>query len=190
MNIQELILKNRSYRRFHQEQRIDAATLRELVDLARLSPSGSNLQPLKYVLVTEDQQCATVFDHVAWAGYLSDWPGPAPGQRPSAYIVLLCDTTIATSPGCDHGIAAQTIMLAAADKGIHGCMIGSIQRKELHAALGLDARYDVALILALGYPAEIVQIEPAGADGSIKYYRDDNDVHRVPKRALDDIIVL
>lgn len=187
--IKDLIQKSRSIRRFYQDVPVDMGTLRELVDLARLSPSGSNLQPLKYLLSNQPERNAIIFAHVAWAAYLKDWPGPEEGERPAAYILILGDTTISKSFGCDHGIAAQSIMLGATERGLGGCIMGSIRRTELAAALNLPPQYEILLTLALGKPKEKVVIEPIGPDGSVKYWRDAQQVHHVPKRALEDIIL-
>ena len=187
--IKELVLKNRSYRRFHQEVAINLDTLRDLVDLARLSASAANLQPLKYVLSFEPQKNAAVFQHLAWAGYLKDWPGPAEGERPSAYIVILGDKDISQSAGCDHGIAAQSILLGATERGLGGCMVASVNRDRLRQALGIPSRYNILLVLALGKPRETVVVETMGSDGDTKYWRDTENVHHVPKRSLDDIIL-
>ena len=185
----ELILKDRSYRRFHEEQPIDRQTLLELVDLGRLSASGGNVQPLKYILSSDPEKNAKIFPCLAWAGDLTDWDGPAEGERPSAYIIILGDKEIGKSFGVDHGIAAQSILLGAAEKGIGGCMVGSVERKNLRKALDIPERYEILLVLALGKPRETVVLEEAGPDGDIKYYRDENDVHHVPKRPLDEIIL-
>jgi nitroreductase len=187
--LKELIQKNRSYRRFHQEVPVEMETLRELVDLARHSASGANRQPLKYVLCCDPEVNARVFPHLAWAGYLMDWGGPAEGERPAAYIVILHDQAIAKVPGCDHGIAAQSMMLGAAERGLGGCMIGSIQKDELRKVLDIPDQFEIVLVLALGKPAEKVVIEDVGPDGNIRYYRDDQDVHHVPKRTLEELIV-
>ena len=187
--IKDLVIKNRSYRRFYQEVAIERQILIELVDLARLSASAANLQPLKYILSCEPQKNALIFPHLAWAGYLKDWPGPCEGERPSAYIIILGDTRICRSFGCDHGIAAQSILLGATEKGFGGCIIGTVQRQELHKALDIPSRYQILLVLALGKPREKVVIETAGLGGDIKYWRDNEDLHHVPKRPLDDIIL-
>ena len=105
--IRELILKNRSYRKFDQKAKLDKETLEELVDLARCSPSAANLQPLKYILSWEADRNTLIFEHVAWAGYLQDWPGPAENERPTGYIIVLGDTDISKTVDCDHGIACQ-----------------------------------------------------------------------------------
>lgn len=187
--IRDLIIKNRSYRRFHGGAAVERETLRELVDLARLSASAANMQPLKYVLSCAPEKNAVIFRHVGWAGYLRDWPGPAEGERPSAYIIILGDTQISEFSDCDHGIAAQSILLGAAEKGLAGCMIGTVRRKGLSAALDIPPRYRILLALALGEPAESVALETVGADGSIEYWRDADGVHHVPKRPLDELIL-
>ena len=187
--IKDLILKNRSYRRFHQDEAVNCDTLWELIDLARLSASGANLQPLKYFLSCEPGKNALIFPRLAWAGYLKDWDGPGEGERPSAYIIIVGDTEISKSFGVDHGIAAQNILLGAVEKGLGGCIIGSIKRRELSDILNIPNRYEILLVLALGKPKETVMLETTGKDGDIKYWRDSEGVHHVPKRRLDDIIL-
>lgn len=187
--IRRLVEKNRSYRRFYQDQSIDRAVLEELVELSRFSASGGNLQPLKYVLSCDMDTNALIFSHLAWAAYLKDWPGPSEGERPSGYIIILGDKEISGSFGCDHGIAAQSILLGAVERGLGGCMIGSIRRRELQKALGLPERYDILLAIALGKPKEEIALEAVGPDGNIKYWRDEKGIHHVPKRSLEELIV-
>jgi nitroreductase len=187
--IRDLILKNRSYRRFYQETPVSIATLRELVNLARLSASAANKQPLKYILSCDPQRNALVFQNLAWAGYLKSWPGPQEGERPSAYIVILGDKTISQSFGCDHGIAAQSILLGATEKGLGGCIIGSVRKGDLSQALAIPADYEILLVIAVGKPRETVVLETVGSGGDIKYWRDEQGVHHVPKRSLAEIVV-
>ena len=187
--IKDLVIKSRSYRRFCQSTAVRPESLRELVDLARLSPSAGNLQPLKYFLACEPQKNALIFPHLAWAGYLKDWPGPDEGERPSAYIIILGDREVSRSIDCDHGIAAQSILLGATEMGLGGCIIGSIQRRGLQKALDIPARFEILLVLALGLPRESVVIEKAEPSGDIKYWRSSDDIHHVPKRPLDEVII-
>ena len=187
--LEELVRKNRSYRRFDESAGIAKEMLRELVGLARLSATGSNLQPLKFMLSCAPEKNARIFPHLAWAGALKDWDGPANGERPSAYIVILGDTEVSHGFGVNHGIAAQSILLGATEKGLGGCMIGSIQRDKLRAALNIPGRYEILLVVAIKRPAETVIIEDVGPDGDIKYYRDEQNVHHVPKRPLDELIL-
>jgi nitroreductase len=187
--LKDLVLRNRSCRRFKEADPIDRQTLVDLVDLARLSASGNNDQPLKYFLSWEPERNALIFPHLRWARQLKDWAGPQPGERPAAYIVVLGDKQVKETFGCDHGIASQSIMLGAAEAGLLGCMIGSVMRDDLRAALAIPGRYDILLVLALGKPAETIIIEPMPASGSTAYWRDEHGVHHVPKRALEDLIV-
>jgi nitroreductase len=187
--IRDLIKRTRSYRRFHQDHWIELDTLRELVDAARLSAAAGNLQPLKYILSNQAEKNSKIFQHLAWAGYLKDWPGPGEGERPSAYVIVLGDRRITKSFGCDHGIACQNIMLAAVERGLGGCMIGAINRERLRQDLDIPDHFEILLVLALGKPKERVVLEEVGPDGNIKYWRDSDGVHHVPKRSLNDIIV-
>jgi nitroreductase len=135
--LKDIIRKSRSYRRFHQNKSIDIETLKELVDLARLSPSGANFQPLKYMITNSDEKNIAVFETLAWAGYLKDWNCPEDGERPSAYIIILGDNNIKKDVSTDSGIAAQSIMLGASEAGLGGCMFGSIKREQLKKNLNI-----------------------------------------------------
>ena len=187
--IRDLVLRNRSYRRFYQDEEIGEDVLRGLIDLGRLSASGANRQPLKYILSTGREQNAAIFECLTWAGYLKDWAGPAEGERPAAYVIILGDTEISSSFGIDPGIAVQSILLGATEKGLGGCILASIQRDRLRQILDVDPRCEILYVLALGKPKEVVVIEPLPADGSIRYWRDEEGVHHVPKRSLDEIVL-
>jgi nitroreductase len=189
MKMKDLVLKNRSYRRFHQDVSIDLETLREFVDLARLSASGGNHQPLKYILSCGPEKNALIFPNLGWAAYLKDWPGPSEGERPTGYIIILGDKEIRRSFVCDHGIAAQSILLGATEAGLGGCIIATIRKDGLRQALEIPDRYEILLVIALGKPKERVEIETVGSDRDIKYWRDDEGTHHVPKRSLDEIIL-
>ena len=187
--ITELVKENRSCRRFYEDHAVETETLKEFVNLARMSASGANLQPLKYIISCDPRKNAEIFSCLAWAGYLTEWSGPAEGERPAAYIVVLGDTSISESAGCDHGIAAQTILLGAREKELGGCMLGSIDRDALRDSLNIPSQLKVLLVLAIGKPREQVVLETVGPDNSIRYWRDNEGVHHVPKRKLEDIIV-
>lgn len=189
MMLEELLKKSRSCRRFHEDRPVDSSTLRELVNLGRLSPSGSNMQALKYITSSDPAVNARIFPALGWAGYITDWPGPTEGERPSAYIIILGDTEISKGFGCDHGIAAQSIMLGAAEKNLGGCMIGSIDRNGLRKVLPLPDRYEILLVLALGHPKEKIVLEEIEPDGSVRYWRDAEQTHHVPKRSLSNVIL-
>jgi nitroreductase len=188
MNINDLVSKTRTYRRFDESYRVDYKVLEQLIALARLSASGANKQPLKFLLFNTPSDCEKVFPYTDWAGYLKEWPGPEPGERPSAYIIILGDTGISEAFGVDHGIAAQSIMLGATEAGLGGCMIGSIRREELCQEFNIPSQFEILLILALGKTIEKVVIDEI-RDGDVKYWRDADETHHVPKRNLDELIL-
>jgi nitroreductase len=188
MNLKELVLKSRSYRRFDESYKIDAKIIESFIDLARFSPTGANKQPLKFMYFNTPTECSRIFPYIAWAGYLTDWAGPEQGERPSAYILIAGDKSISDLFGVDHGIAAQSIMLGATESGLGGCIIGSIKRTELSSELSLPDNLDILLILALGKPVEKVIIEDI-KDSNVKYWRDNNKNHHVPKRSLNELII-
>jgi len=187
--IEELIRQNRSCRRFHEDYGVDMEILKDLVNLARLSASAANLQPLKYILSCNAEKNERIFAYLAWAAYLKDWPGPKAGERPSAYIIIVGDTRITRDFGCDHGIASQSILLGAREKGLAGCMIGAINRKDLRKFLNIEDRFKILLVLAIGKPKEEIMIETVDDDSKIKYWRDNDGIQHVPKRKMGDIIL-
>jgi nitroreductase len=186
--LKDIILKNRSYRRFYQTAKISDLQLSEWVDLARNSASARNAQPLKYVLCSDESINAEVFETLSWAGYFPNWLGPDEGERPSAYIVMLFDTAITGNYLCDDGIATQSILLGAVEAGFGGCIIYSVNRKRLREILDLSEQYEIIHVLALGKPKEIVVMEEM-KNGEVKYWRDEDQVHHVPKRSLQEIII-
>jgi len=188
MNLKELISKTRSYRRFDEAYNIEAKTLGSLIDLARLSASGANKQPLKYLIYNSAKDCDRIFPYLSWAGYLTDWPGPDKGERPSGYIIILGDKSISDIFGIDHGIAAQSIMLGATEANLGGCIIATIKRDELSNDFSIPDNFEILLVLAIGKPVEKVIIDDL-KDADVKYWRDKNKNHHVPKRSLDDLII-
>ncbi len=185
--LHDLVLKNRSYRRFDESFEISEDILRELCSYARITPSGANRQFFKFCLTPSGEECEKVFPTLAWAGYIKDGT-PSVGERPSAYITIVNDNTLGTGNTIDIGIMAQTILLRAVELGLGGCMLASIKRPELRDVLSLSENHEIMLVIALGKPIEEVVLETA-VDGDIKYWRDENRVHHVPKRPLDELII-
>ncbi len=185
----ELVKSNRSCRRFDNTFALDTQTLTELVELSRYTASGANNQPLKYIISSSREQNDQIFSCLTWAAYLKAWNGPEPGEQPTGYIVIVGDTTIAKNFWCDHGIAAQTMLLGARARGLAGCMFAAINIKKLKELLGIGDHLEVKLVIALGKPVEEACIDDVGDDGDIRYFRDDTQVHHVPKRKLEDLIL-
>jgi nitroreductase len=189
MEFNDLVARTRSYRRFDQSIGIPEETLESWAGLARLVPSSANLQGLKFLLVNEPELNATIFKSISFAGYLKEWGGPKEGEKPSAYVLILGDTSIKQNFDLDAGIAAQTIMLAANTDGFGGVMMSAIKRDTLRSDLQIPSRFEIVLLLALGKPTEIVVIEDVSDEHGIRYYRDADNVHHVPKRPLSELII-
>ena len=188
MSLFQLVKRNRSYRRFHQEVNISNQNLRSWINLARLSPSARNKQSLRYKIVNDKTLNAKVFPLLKWAGYIESWDGPKAGERPAAYIVILNDEELSDNYYCDDGIVSQTILLGAVESDFGGCIIAAINRPKLRELLNIDSKYKIVHLLALGKPKEEVQIDDIEND-DVKYWRDKEEVHHVPKRPLDDLII-
>lgn len=186
--LRDLLIKNRSYRRFYQSDRIGNEVLREFVELTRYCASGRNAQPLKYVVINSEEQCEQVFSTLAWAGYLKEWKGPEEGEKPSAYIIQLNDKNIADNYFCDDGIAAQSILLAAVEKGFGGCILRAFNRAKIEEIIDMPENLEIVQVIALGKPKEEVVVDDVEND-DFKYWRDEKNVHHVPKRTLNEILI-
>lgn len=187
--MKELVKKSRSYRRFYGDKKITEDTLIGLIELTIFCPSTGNIQPMKYMIVCDEDMNGEVYKTLAWAGYLKEWDGPSENERPTGYIVMLRDKSLMKSLNFDDGILAQTICLGAADEGLGTCMIASVKREELKGILNISDDFDISLVIALGYPKENIIIDDIKEDGSFKYWRDDEDNHHVPKRKIEDLII-
>ena len=185
----ELVLKNRSYRAFDESRKLTREELLELVDLARLTPSSANRQPLKYHIAWEADKVAEIQGLTKWAAALPQLNLPRSGKRPTAFIVICQDMSVNSAFLVDVGIAAQTMLLAAAEKGLGGCMIGNFPKDKMAELLKLPEKVEPKLVVAIGKPAEEIVLCEVGEDGKTNYYRDEAGTHYVPKRKLDDILL-
>jgi len=190
--IRELVEKNRSYRGYDESRKMTREELAEFVDCARLTASAANKQPLRYYLAWEQEQLDKIQPLTGWAKALPEMRLPLPGKNPTGFIVICRDVNVAKTKEecmCDVGIAAQTMLLYAAEKGLGGIMIGNFSPERIKKALGLSEEFEPVLIVAFGKPDEEVRLVEAEKDASLKYYRDANNVHYVPKRKLEDVLI-
>lgn len=186
--IEKLIKETRSYRRFDQHRPITVSELRAMIESARCSGSAANRQRIRFAIVCDRSTCDELFANVAFAGYLKDWRGPSEAERPTAYIVMMCkEENVDVNLAIDMGIAAQSILLTATEMGLGGCMIRSFKKDAFDKILCKDG-YNTAFVIALGKPTEKVYLTEV-KDGDIKYFRDANDDHAVPKFSLDELII-
>lgn len=183
--IYDKIISRRTIRKYV-EKDVPREILLKCVDAARLSPSGANLQPLKYLVVNDQELLKEAFTTLSWAGYLPQYQ-PSHEEMPKAYIVILLDKNIRKNPGHDAGIAAMSISMVAHDQGLDSCILGAVDREKLKEILNIPNDLHVVLVVALGYPAENPMVDEV-KDGDIKYWLDENGVLHVPKRKLEDIL--
>lgn len=190
--IKELVVKNRSYRGFNRQRRIQKDELLDMVDCARMTASHVNMQPFKYYIAWELEEVDRIQRVTRWARGLPELQLPHPGMEPTGFIVILLDTDIHSSLQQfqkDCGIAAQTLLLRATEMGLGGCMIANFAAGSLKEILQLPDNLVPMFVVAVGEPSEQVVIREIDAGESVKYYRDKNDVHYVPKRKLEDVVV-
>ena len=179
-------IKSRRTVRKYLQTAVPEEVLLKCVDAEGLSPSGANMQPLSYVIVNDQKLLKPVFNTLSLAGYLPDYR-PKEEEMPKAYIVMLVDNKIARTPNHDAGIAAMSISMVAYDEGLGSCILASVDRKKLGEILNVPEGLDVALVVALGYPAENPVVETV-KDGDIKYWLDESGVLHVPKRGIKDMV--
>lgn len=192
MNFVELNKKNRSYRNYDESYTITRTQLEELITITRFCPSSVNMQPFKYYLSSEKKTNDIIQPLTRWARALQPMELPRKGHCPTGFIIICYDTEI--GPGIerfwkDVGIVAQTILLGAVDMGFGGCMIGNFSPEKIAEALVLPSRLKPVLIVALGKPDEKIVLLDAAEHSDINYFRDENDIHYVPKRTLNELIV-
>lgn len=191
----ELVKSSRTYRRYDGKP-VGEDVLRDLVDAARMAPTGNNTQLLRFCVVGEESPAKSqlVFSHLHWAGALKDWDGPEVYQRPGGYVVICVPAAAATNPIrlLDVGIAAQTVALAAAARGL-GCCMHKSYDAVLGDELGLTEKdLAVALVISVGGRGEKVVLERAGVGAAeahgLTYWRETDGSHHVPKLELEDLL--
>lgn len=186
MSVYNLILKRRTIRKFKQKS-ISEDLLKKMINAARLSPSGANLQPLEFIVINQMEMLENVFSTTRWAAYLSPKGTPQKGERPVAYVVVLINRTIKANGGeHDCGAAIMNMILTALEQDVGSCWIGSIERDKLRTILSIPSNFDIDSILALGYPSEGPVVEEY--KDSVKYWKDDDGELHVPKRNIENLI--
>ena len=182
----ELIKKNRSYRRFDSSRPLSRELVCSFVEGARYVASAANLQRLRFTVVCEKEKCDGLFPSLKFAGYLKEWGGPSESERPTAYVIISSSHELDNILAVDVGIAAEAITLLACEAGVGGCMFKSYTADVVKSFIPSEEQKP-HLVIALGYPAEKVYITDV-VSGDVKYYRDENDDHFVPKLSLDELI--
>jgi len=186
MDIRNAITQRRTIRRFLPKP-VKKEELVDLVSLSRLYASGGNLQPIRYVVVTEQGKLDDVFETLRWAAYLPDFQILC-DNRPKAYVVLTADAQTKRSCQFDLGAAATTLMLAAEGCGLSTCCLASFDHTRLTDILALRNGQEPLLVIALGYPAQ--KSRAVDYTGDVRYYEDENGCLCVPKYTLDELLTV
>ncbi len=187
--MESLVCKARSIRRFDASKPVDKEMLLTLVNLAHLAPNGNNAQVLRYHVTTDVHECGRIFEKLGWAARLKDWKGPEEAERPGGYIVILAPSPIAPIRLIDAGIAAQTMQLGACELGLGSCMLKSFPASLTEDLALQDDGLEAILVMAFGYPDEEIVLEQSSSPTDVAYWRDEQDIHHVPKLPLADVLV-
>ena len=190
--IKELVTKNRSWRGYNEERKVSRKELLDMIDCARLSASSQNIQPLKYYIANKKEETEAILACTTWAKDLPELHLPFPGTHPTAFIVMLLDKSINDNIArfqTDAGIAAQSILLSATEKGLGGLIIKNFRAADLVNVIKTPEHLQPMIVLAIGEPAETIQIDVLEPGGSSIYYRTPDGEHHVPKRRLEDIVL-
>lgn len=187
--IETLIKQNRTYRRFDEAVAIDRLQILRWLDIVRQTPSARNVQPLKYIIITDEALCHEITALQRWAAMLPEWEGPAVGERPRAYLLQLIDTDIAPAARFDEGIQLQALGLLAAEAGYGICILAGHGKGEITRRLDLPTHLSINAIVAIGKPHEEIILEEARSADDVRYWRDEAGRHHVPKRPLSELII-
>jgi len=187
--LKDLVLRNRSCRKFYTDHLVSVEMLMSLIELARVTPSSKNRQPLKYILVTGKDETDFVFNQLSWAKHLKNWAGPEKAERPPAFLIMLLDTMLNEQALIDAGISAQTILLGATEIGLGGCIIRTVNRSAVRQYYQLPAHLDIIQVIAIGKPQQDIELTSVQEDGKTEYF-EHKSIHFVPKRSLEDIIYI
>lgn len=191
--IRDLLTKNRSYRRFsscNKNQLKDV--LIKSIENTRFGHSAHNNQSLKYVITLNSEINNKLFPLIKWASRMKGWDGPCGDEKPSGYIIIFNDENIVNNEfvqWCDAGIASQIITMTIAENNLASCIIGAFNPEEILKIINIKENNNPLLIIAAGAIGEDIQIKDAKENQSTKYYRDENNIHNVPKRGLEEILM-
>ena len=187
MNVYEIIMTRRTIRKFKQEP-IGRGLLKKIIDAARMAPTGSNRQPLSFAIITDKELCNKIFPLTKWAGYLQGAYTPSESERPTAYIAVFTELENKDSSETAAGAAVENMLIFAHSEGIGCCWMGAIDRERIPEILGSPKNKYLLYLVALGYPAESPVAAPYTDD--VKYYLDEQNVLHVPKKSLDDVLII
>lgn len=181
-----LLRRNRSYRGFDKSCPVTQAQLRRIAEVCTLVPSGRNQQVLRLKLLTRNNGADQMQGLYKLGAALPELHLPFPGTEPEAFIIICSTVDPDKWVHMDVGIAAQSMLLKAVEMGLGGICIGAFNKQALIETFALP--YEPVLMLAIGKPAEKIELLPVHAGEPLKYYRE-NGIHYVPKIVANDLIL-
>ena len=184
MDVMEALATRRSIRKYQNEP-LHEGVMEELLEIARFYPSGLNLQPLKFMPVTNGEDVTFATENLRWAGYL---PGYEIGveERPVAYIVIFGDRQISNQFDFAAGSAVNQLCLGAHGKGLGSCCLMIHKKPQFLEHFRLDGeRYEPLYAIALGHPKHGATTTDLTTD--CKYTLDANGDFVVPKRTVSEL---
>ena len=183
-SLESLLKRNRSYRGYDAARLVSREELLGLLEVVPWVGSGNNAQPLRFRLVT-GEETALVHPLIKLGAALPEEHLPHAGEEPSAYIVV-CSDSSGRAVDIDLGIAAQSILLRAVERGLGGIFILNFRADALQEALSLPL--PPLAVLGIGKPAERIFLLSAHPGDSLAYYRKDG-AHFVPKLPVEDLLI-
>ena len=184
----EKLAKLRRTIRFYQDKKVPVEDLVKLVDIARFAPSGSNKQPIRYIIIDNDETAHKIFDVTRYAGLVTPRRSPVWGvNAPRNFFAV---TSVKGASVVDAAAAIQNLLLAAADNGLGTCWIGAFNKDEAKKILELDDNTELHFLVAVGYPAETPVSDEVSCNDSVAYYLDDSDTLHVPKIKVQDLVTV
>jgi nitroreductase len=183
--LRRLLQHNRSYRGYDASFKVREDQLRRIIEVVTLCPSARNQQVLRFRPVMGDE-AASMLKYIRLGGALPELHLPFAGSEPNAFIVICSSVEESKYVDIDLGIAAQSMLLQAVEIGLGGICIGAFDHEPLKELLGL--KYEPLLVLAIGRPAERIELKECGEGENLTYYREGG-VHYVPKIRVDDLII-
>ena len=190
MNLEKLLDRRRSYRKFDEEKEISKEDIDGILSSIKFASCANNRQFLRFISVESKDKVLEIFDNTRWAASLPNDAGrPKEGERPVYFIAILSDKEKKLKfDGVDQGLVISNLTLAAAERGIGSCIIGSVLDEKMREILSYDERYTCSLVVAFGYPKIESSIKEIDLGEDQSYYLDDKGNYVVPKYKLDDIV--
>ena len=185
--VDELLLRNRSYRGYNKSFVVSEDMLRRIVAVCSRIPSARNQQALRFRLVTKGDESDIVLKNLKMGASLPQLHLPLPGTEPEAFIVVCSTKEEDSMVDIDLGIALQSMLLKAVEMGLGGLIIGAFNRVAIQE--GLQMPYRPLMLLAIGKPSEKIELVSIHNGESQTYYRDERGVHYVPKIKSDELII-